>query len=327
MVYVCSQCSYSSKELKYLNRHIKYVHTEALDISCPHCDYVSVFPSHTKRHVASVHDKIGLQKCSQCSYTNFRADTLVRHVRTHTGVKTHKCPQCDYAAISSSYVKRHISDVHLKLRGHKCPQCDYCSTRKANLEEHYKTQHDTGHEKCIYCGYTSLAQVDMMSHLRVVHNKIRNVKPRGNCGAYFKIGKVESPGKDAMVGQSCNQKQHIRAIPANIKDHKCTNGDYASEKKVRLTINVHAAHDKKIRGHVMDEDDKSEVAPVRELEDGPPPPASPSKEFLDAMVKWNNQHRIKEEVEEARPMFSVENWLFSVTLRQGARSRALQLRL
>jgi hypothetical protein len=31
----------------------------------------------------------------------------------------------------------------------------------------------------------------------------------------------------------------------------------------------------------------------------------------------------------ARPMFSVEKWLFSVTLRQGqgARSRALQLRL
>jgi hypothetical protein len=29
----------------------------------------------------------------------------------------------------------------------------------------------------------------------------------------------------------------------------------------------------------------------------------------------------------ARPTFSVENWLFSVTLQQGARSQALQLRL
>jgi hypothetical protein len=29
----------------------------------------------------------------------------------------------------------------------------------------------------------------------------------------------------------------------------------------------------------------------------------------------------------ARPAFSVEKWLFSVTLRQGARSQALQLRL
>jgi hypothetical protein len=29
----------------------------------------------------------------------------------------------------------------------------------------------------------------------------------------------------------------------------------------------------------------------------------------------------------ARPKFSVEKWLFSVTLHQGARSRALQLRL
>jgi hypothetical protein len=29
----------------------------------------------------------------------------------------------------------------------------------------------------------------------------------------------------------------------------------------------------------------------------------------------------------ARPTFSVEKWLFSVTLRRGARSRALQLRL
>jgi hypothetical protein len=28
-----------------------------------------------------------------------------------------------------------------------------------------------------------------------------------------------------------------------------------------------------------------------------------------------------------RPTFSVEKWLFSVTLRQGARSQALQLRL
>jgi hypothetical protein len=30
---------------------------------------------------------------------------------------------------------------------------------------------------------------------------------------------------------------------------------------------------------------------------------------------------------QARPTFSVEKWHFSVTLRQGARSRALQLRL
>jgi hypothetical protein len=29
----------------------------------------------------------------------------------------------------------------------------------------------------------------------------------------------------------------------------------------------------------------------------------------------------------ARPTFSVEKWLFSVTLRQGARSQALKLRL
>jgi hypothetical protein len=29
----------------------------------------------------------------------------------------------------------------------------------------------------------------------------------------------------------------------------------------------------------------------------------------------------------ARPTFSVENWLFSVTLRQGEHSQALQLRL
>jgi hypothetical protein len=29
----------------------------------------------------------------------------------------------------------------------------------------------------------------------------------------------------------------------------------------------------------------------------------------------------------ARPMFSVEKWLFSVTLLQGGRSQALQLRL
>jgi KRAB domain-containing zinc finger protein len=77
--YKCDKCSFCYKELKYLTRHMKVVHTQARDFCCQLCDYVSVFASKTKRHVASVHEKIRLHKCSQCSYTSFRTDTLTAY--------------------------------------------------------------------------------------------------------------------------------------------------------------------------------------------------------------------------------------------------------
>jgi hypothetical protein len=44
------------------------------------------------------------------------------------------------------------------------------------LESHFKTQHDTGDRRCCYCGYAASKQVELMAHIRCVHNKIRNVR-------------------------------------------------------------------------------------------------------------------------------------------------------
>ena len=56
-------------------------------------------------------------------------------------MKPWKCELCDYNAGMKAHLKRHVMDVHEKLRPFHCPQCEYTSARKSYLQNHMKKIH------------------------------------------------------------------------------------------------------------------------------------------------------------------------------------------
>ncbi|KAK8750783.1 hypothetical protein OTU49_015005 [Cherax quadricarinatus] len=50
--------------------------------------------------------------CPLCTYRARRKDSLIRHLRMHTGERPYRCPKCPYAAIQKSDLDRHLTSRH-----------------------------------------------------------------------------------------------------------------------------------------------------------------------------------------------------------------------
>ena len=48
---------------------------------------------------------------------------------------------CDYAASASGTLKRHVKDVHEKVKGFKCVLCEYATSQASSLKLHVKAVH------------------------------------------------------------------------------------------------------------------------------------------------------------------------------------------
>jgi KRAB domain-containing zinc finger protein len=50
--------------------------------------------------------------CGFCRYRATRSDSVVLHVRSHTGEKPHRCLVCGHAFTTRSAMKRHMITRH-----------------------------------------------------------------------------------------------------------------------------------------------------------------------------------------------------------------------
>ncbi|XP_066948859.1 longitudinals lacking protein, isoforms H/M/V-like isoform X6 [Macrobrachium rosenbergii] len=57
--------------------------------------------------------------CRLCSHRTRRKDSLVRHLRMHTGERPYPCPTCPYAALQKSDLDRHLRSRHLPPQQHQ----------------------------------------------------------------------------------------------------------------------------------------------------------------------------------------------------------------
>ena len=68
----------------------------------------------------------------------FDAGYLRKHLKMHTGEKSHKCNQCDYAASYASILRTDLK-MHCGEKSNKCNQCDNASSLAGNLRKRLKT--------------------------------------------------------------------------------------------------------------------------------------------------------------------------------------------
>ncbi|KAK7067463.1 hypothetical protein SK128_021383, partial [Halocaridina rubra] len=79
-----------------------------------------------------------INQCSQCSYVTLNRADLVKHYRTHTGVKPFRCPYCTYQTGDKSNLVQHIR-THTGEKPFSCPYCPYRATRRSSIKNHMHT--------------------------------------------------------------------------------------------------------------------------------------------------------------------------------------------
>jgi len=82
--------------------------------------------------------------------------------------KVHSCDQCDKSYTSTSYLKRHISRDHMKVR-YACDKCDKSYTSKQSLKFHVNSIHKGINYGCDQCAKVYLRADTLKKHKLFAH--------------------------------------------------------------------------------------------------------------------------------------------------------------
>ena len=87
----------------------------------------------------------------------------------------HKCTKCDFKCSCSSKLKRHIKQVHDKIKDHACTKCDFKCSTSGDLKKHIKQVHDKIKDyACTKCDFKCSSSSQLKTHIKMVHDKIKD---------------------------------------------------------------------------------------------------------------------------------------------------------
>ncbi|XP_048003106.1 zinc finger protein 254-like [Leguminivora glycinivorella] len=117
---------------------------EEKGLMCEQCGIQVQFPSALKIHQLAKHEpsKPKPFACNDCSKSFLSRESLIIHIRSHTGEKPFKCKHCPRAFTMMGNLKRHHKTVHLGIHGSfTCDICGSTVTTKSALRMHMESKH------------------------------------------------------------------------------------------------------------------------------------------------------------------------------------------
>ncbi|KAM7350818.1 uncharacterized protein ACRADG_009262 [Cochliomyia hominivorax] len=123
-------------------------------------------------HFKNKHNTKCYVKCCERKF-NRRCD-LVAHIRIHVNPETHKCDICGKLSATKYVLKLHKKYVHERFKQFECKQCHKTFAKNSTLERHLLT-HVTGSKdfKCEICGRAYILEVQLKSHIKLLHSDNR----------------------------------------------------------------------------------------------------------------------------------------------------------
>jgi len=144
---VAKVCPICAKEVKYLNGHIKEVHTETPPENhiCNHCGKIFSKIKKLRGHIDAVH-KVQPTMCDICSLEFKNLHALRGHkAKVHEVMSEVACPTCSKVFETRLKLYYHERAVHT-LEHAKCPVCFKTYKNRNLLQKHVKVYHKELHE-------------------------------------------------------------------------------------------------------------------------------------------------------------------------------------
>ncbi len=161
--YKCTECKFTTVNLRLMNQHVRKVHTPKihLQVQCEKCGRM-------------------VMKQSMSSHRNYCSG--------ESNKPSFPCSQCDKHFVSAYTRTKHDKIIHQNLREHLCAICAKAFPKKYNLDVHMFRIHginDCGRqvETCPICNYQTFAGYEMGVHMKNSHKE--GVYPCRHCGRQF----------------------------------------------------------------------------------------------------------------------------------------------
>lgn len=192
---------------------------------CDICDKILKTSKSLKSHKMSMHQKrksVGkitghgasrMYHCVKCSYSTKHGQSLVYHMRTHTGEKPFMC-KCGKQFTQPSSLAAH-QKTHSEHTYYTCPQCGKQFKFIASFKNHQRV-HEEGTFTCNICKKILKSNQSMKAHMQR-HYNIRNYSCDA-CGATFVTSaellnhKKKHDIEKKFQCHLCSYKTHLKKI-------------------------------------------------------------------------------------------------------------------
>ena len=141
--YPCPSCGKMLKNKETLDSHIQHIHQNNKKQMCNVCGKILRNKKSLKEHTESQHSNLEFP-CMECGRI-FGTKNL-RNIHTRRNhmdrERQHKCQKCEKAFRLPGDLRKHISQVHDKLKPFHCEVCQFRTATITNLNIHRKKSHE-----------------------------------------------------------------------------------------------------------------------------------------------------------------------------------------
>ncbi|KAI0217581.1 hypothetical protein LSAT2_030674 [Lamellibrachia satsuma] len=241
-----------------------YTAARLLGKKCPHCTYISRDMWHLKRHLSDVHSQQKAFSCPICCYSTSRRHRLVTHMSAHTmlyclycafntddlnaftahqhactqqySATTFTCMFCGEQCAGKTQLQDHASSVH-QSQFYICQSCPFFTGNAAVFDSH-KLQHNSGGVNK-HCTETFLASTKRSATSPQQHSPPKRAS-KGNVG-FFSCPHCDFTSKYRNV-----LRKHLTKHPGEVYVCNMMNCDYRTTDKSLLQQHTHGQHGQQV---------------------------------------------------------------------------------
>ncbi|XP_017121706.1 zinc finger protein 93 [Drosophila elegans] len=218
-----------------LRLHVDYAHTKKADeIPCTVEGCRLLFPRLRLLtiHLKKVHNQARVsaprveQPCRECGMVFRCPVALKKHMYKHTGEELpYPCNICGKGFHINSALKNHLLR-HAGIKNYVCPYCGVGKTTRQEWSKHILTHTQEKKFKCQICDHATHTKRALDSHVKIVHEKIRNFACQ-YCGKTFgkshacKIHEMTHTGEKRCECKVCGKKfLYTESLTKHLKIHE-----------------------------------------------------------------------------------------------------------
>lgn len=231
----CPHCTYISRDMWHLKRHLSDVHSQQKAFSCLICCY-----STSRRHRLVTHmDAHSILYCLYCTFhtDDLNAFTAHQHVCTQQYSATiFTCMFCGERCADKTRLQDHASSVH-QSHFYTCPSCPFFTGNSAVFESH-KLEHISGSTNTHSCETVPGGSTIITTHVTTATQQHAPPKrsSKGNVG-FFTCPHCDFTSKYRNV-----LRKHLTKHPSELYVCDMTSCDYRTTDKNLLQLHTHGQH-------------------------------------------------------------------------------------